>query len=432
MNKTRSALIKEIKNVIHEELTQRRDQEIKYVWDQQARPSQREPTGDWHTWLILAGRGFGKTRVGAETLRQWVAQKRYRRIALIADTESDAREVMIEGESGLLAVHSEEERPRYEPSKRRLVWKNGAIATVYSAENYEKLRGPQFDAAWVDELAKFRHAEKIWQQLQFSLRLGTHPKVIITTTPRALPLLTQLMSQEGQGLIVTRGSTFENKNNLAPSFLSSIEQKYANTRLGLQELYGEILTSSHQALWCYETLDKLRITSLPSFKRLVVALDPAVTNLATSDETGIIVAGLSLTGEAYILEDLSGRYSPLRWAEIAVEAYHRWHADRLVAEINKGGDLVEKVIRAVDPLISYKGLHASRGKLTRAEPVAALYEQGKVFHVTTGLAQLERQLCTYTGNKNESSPDRLDALVWAVTELMFESFKHTTPHLWKI
>ena len=212
-----------------------------------------------------------------------------------------------------------------------------------------------------------------------------------------------------------------------------MEQKYANTRVGLQELYGEILASSSQALWRYENLDRLRVSLLPSFKRLVVALDPAVTHHVKSDETGIIVAGVSYTGEAYVLEDLSGKYSTLRWAEIAVDAYHRWHADRLVAEVNKGGDLVEKVIRSVDPLISYKGLHASRGKLMRAEPVAALYEQGKVFHVMTGLAQLERQLCTYTGDQNEPSPDRLDALVWALTELMFESSKNSIPpHLWKI
>ena len=339
---------------------------------------------------------------------------------------------MIEGESGILAVHPEEERPCYEPSRRRLVWKNGAIATLYSAENYEKLRGPQFDAAWIDEMAKFRQAEKIWQQLQFGLRLGTDPRVIITTTPRPLPFLNQLMAQEGQSLIVTRGSTFDNKDNLSPSFLSCMEQTYASTRLGLQELYGEILASSHQALWRYETLDKLRVTSLPSFKRLVVALDPAVTHHATSDETGIIVAGLSHTGEAYILEDLSGKYSTLRWAEIAVDAYRRWQADRLVAEINQGGDLVEKMIRSIDPLISYKGLHASRGKIIRAEPIAALYEQGKVFHVATGLAQLERQLCTYTGDKGEPSPDRLDALVWALTELMFDASQRSKPHLWKI
>ena len=202
MKKTRSALIKEIKNTINQELICRRDRQIKYDWHHQARLSQCEPVGNWHTWLILAGRGFGKTRIGAETIRQWISQKRYRRIALIANTESDAREVMIEGESGLLAVHPDEERPCFEPSKRRLVWKNGAIATLYSAENYEKLRGPQFDAAWIDELAKFRHAEKLWQQLQFSLRLGLHPKVMITTTPRPLPLLTQLMNQEGQGLVL--------------------------------------------------------------------------------------------------------------------------------------------------------------------------------------------------------------------------------------
>ncbi len=432
MIKSQHVLIKEIKKRINQELNQRYRQEIQYQWPLRARPSQLEPQGDWQTWLILAGRGFGKTRTGAETVRQWVHQERYRRIALIADTESDAREVMIEGESGLLAIHPDRERPCYEPSKRRLIWKNGATATIYSAENYDKLRGPQFDAAWVDELAKFRHAEKVWEQLHFALRLGDRPKTIVTTTPRPTSLIKKLISQEGQEVFLTRGSTFDNQANLSPSFITSIKSQYDSTRLGLQELYGEILLSSDKALWNYDLLDRLRVASLPPLTRIVVALDPAVTHHAKSDETGIIVAGLSSLGEAYVLEDLSGRYSTLGWAETAVAAYHRWKADRLIAEVNQGGDLVEKMIRSIDPLISYKSLYANRRKICRAEPVAALYEQGKVFHTLKGLGELEHQLCTYTGSPHESSPDRLDALVWALTDLMLDSKKTSIPRLWKI
>ena len=432
MTKSRNLLIKEVKKRINQELNDRSVLEKKYRWDRVARPGQRIPEGNWHTWLILAGRGFGKTRTGAETIRQWVMQGDYRHVALIADTESDAREIMIEGESGLLAVHPHTECPLFEPSKRRLTWGNGAVATLYSAENPEKLRGPQFDCAWIDELAKFRMPEKIWEQLHFSLRLGTAPKIIITTTPRSVPLLKKLLSQENKGVVITRGNTFENAGNLSADFIASVKEKYEGTHLGQQELYGEMLTVVEGALWTYECLDAHRIREIPKLKRIVIAVDPAVTHHEKSDETGIIVAGITESGLACVLEDLSGKYSPAGWARIAVDAYNRWQADRLVAEVNKGGDLVEKVIRSVDPHISYKGLHASRGKLTRAEPVAALYEQGKVFHVQKGLESLEVQLCSYSASAGQKSPDRLDALVWALTELMFEKQARTQLHIWKV
>ncbi|MBL9029604.1 MAG: DNA-packaging protein [Caedimonas sp.] len=432
MKESRNLLIKKIKERINQELNDRAGLEKKYRWEINARPSQRLPQGEWHTWFVLAGRGFGKTRTGAETIRQWVHQGQYRRIALVANTESDARDVMVEGESGLLAVHPDRERPLFEPSKRQLRWKNGAVATIYSAENHEKLRGPQFDCAWVDELAKFRMAEKIWEQLHFSLRLGVYPKTIVTTTPRPLPLLRKLLAEEHQGVVVTRGNTFENVNNLSPAFIASVKGKYEGTRVGLQELYGEILDAREGALWTYEILDRQRTSEVPRLARIIVAIDPAVTHHEKSDETGIIVAGLSDKSIAYVLEDLSGKYSPAAWARIAVEAYHRWKADRLVAEVNKGGDLVEKVIRSVDASISYKGLHASRGKMTRAEPVAALYEQGKVFHVQKGLEILETQLCSYSAMTGQKSPDRLDALVWALTELVFNQKTILQPRIWKI
>jgi phage terminase large subunit-like protein len=274
--------------------------------------------------------------------------------------------------------------------------------------------------------------EKIWEQLHFSLRLGTAPKIIITTTPRSMLLLKKLLSQENKGVVITRGNTFENAGNLSADFIASVKEKYEGTRLGQQELYGEMLTVVEGALWTYERLDAHRIREIPKLKRIVIAVDPAVTHHEKSDETGIIVAGITESGLACVLEDLSGKYSPAGWARIAVDAYHRWQADRLVAEVNKGGDLVEKVIRSVDPHISYKGLHASRGKLTRAEPVAALYEQGKVFHVQKGLERLEAQLCSYSASAGQKSPDRLDALVWALTELMFEKQGSTRAHIWKV
>jgi phage terminase large subunit-like protein len=432
MQKSRNFLIKEAKKRINQELNERAAVDNSDQWDLRARPNQRIPPGEWKVWLILAGRGFGKTRTGAETIRQWVYWGGYKRIALIADTESDAREVMIEGESGLLAVHPLHDRPLFESSKRKLSWKNGAIATVYSAENYEKLRGPQFDCAWVDELAKFRLAEKVWEQLHFSLRLGPSPKIIVTTTPRSIPLLHKLIAQENKDLVMTRGTTFDNALNLSPHFLVSIKEQYEGTRLGQQELYGELVTSIEGALWKYDFFDKNRVDSVPKLNRIVVAIDPAVTHHQTSDETGIIVAGRSDTGLAYVLEDLSGRHSPASWAQIALEAYYRWRADRLVAEVNKGGDLVERIIRSLDPHVSYKSLHATRGKLTRAEPVAALYEQNKVFHVQRGLEKLEAQLCSYTAHPSQKSPDRLDALVWAITELLLGRQEKSQPYVWKI
>lgn len=429
-------LIQKAKERICQELAERSREKKRYDWSKRARPNQRLPKGLWHTWLIMAGRGFGKTRTGAESIRHWATQGPYRRIALVAHTEQDGREVMIEGESGLLAVHPPEERPIFEPSKGRLRWSSGACATLYSAENYERLRGPQFDCAWIDELAKFRKAEKLWEQIHFSLRLGPMPKTIITTTPRPIPLLQKLLADEGKGVVVTRGKTFENQENLSPAFLKMIQEKYGQTRLGLQELEGVLLTSLEGALWTDRLLDQQRCLlseiSRP-FRRVVVAIDPAVTAHNKSDETGIIVAARTDDQKAYVLEDLSGRYPPTTWAKIAVEAYKRWQADRVVAEVNKGGDLVEKLLQAVHPDLPYTGIHASRGKITRAEPVAALYEQGKVFHVGKGFVELEAQMCQYTPLVQErggTSPDRLDALVWALTDLMLTDQQACLPRLW--
>jgi predicted phage terminase large subunit-like protein len=385
-------------------------------WQDLARPEQRLPPGDWQVWMILAGRGFGKTRTGAETVLAWVRDETCKRMALIADTEADARTVMIEGESGLLAICAEHERPRYEPSKRKLVFPNGAIATCYSADAYEQLRGPQFDGAWVDELAKFRYPEQVWDQLMLSLRLGDNPRAVVTTTPKPLKILKELVASPE--VHITRGTTFDNTANLPTSFLKRVRNRFEGTRLGHQELYGEILSQTEGTLWTPDLLERYRIKDLPPLIRVVVAIDPATTSHDLSDETGIIVAGLGQDQCGYILEDHSGRVNPTEWARRAVKAYWHHKADRVVAEVNKGGDLVERVVRSMDANVSYKAVRATRGKYTRAEPIAALYEQGRVFHVTKGLDTLEQQMCSYAPGHSSKSPDRLDALVWALTELM--------------
>lgn len=394
-------------------------------WRFWARPKQLAPAGDWTTWLVLAGRGFGKTRCGAEWVRAMVggrtplAAGRSRRIALVAETAADARDVMVEGESGLLSIHPAAWRPRYEPSKRRLTWPNGAVATLYNAVEPDQLRGPQHDLAWADELAKWRHAEATWDQLQFGLRRGPQPRQCVTTTPRPIRLLRTLI--DDPATVVVRGATRENAVNLAPAFLQSIVRRYRDTRLGRQELEGELLADVPGALWSRERIDALRRAHAPTLTRIVVAVDPAGGSGDSNDETGIIVAGLGADGHGYVLADLSGRASPHAWGAVAVGAYHRWRADRIIGEVNNGGEMIEHVIRTVDPDVAYKAVRASRGKVARAEPVAALDEQGRVHHVGAFPA-LEDQMCAMTTDFDRAaagfSPDRVDARVWALSELM--------------
>lgn len=390
-------------------------------WQSRARPEQLPPKGDWSGWLFLAGRGAGKTRAGSEWISELVETGAAKRIALVSPTAHDGRHVMVEGESGILAVSPSWCRPDYEPSRRRLTWRNGAEAYTFSSEEADRLRGPQFDAAWCDEIAAWNEPQATWDQLQFGLRLGSHPRWLATTTPRPIPLLKSLLSRSD--VRVSRATTFDNAANLAPSFLAGIKIRYGGTRLGRQELEGELLSDTPGALWQREQIDKCRIAlaDLPHLKRIVVAIDPAVSTNEGSDETGICVAGIADTGRVYVLEDLGGKYGPDEWARKAVAAYHRWSADRIIAEKNNGGDLVENVIRSVESNIPYKAVHASRGKAVRAEPVSALYEQHKVHHVGTGMSELEDQLCAFTSDFDRGragySPDRLDALVWAITEL---------------
>lgn len=391
--------------------------ELLHDWTFWARPDQLAPDGDWRTWLILAGRGWGKSRTGSE----WVRKKALSepcRIALVGLTAADARDVMVEGESGILAVHPEHERPLYEPSKRRLTWPNGSIATCYNASEPDQLRGPQHHYAWVDELAKFPAAQELWDQLAFGLRLGIHPQTVVTTTPRPLPIIKRLMVDKST--LTTRGATKDNVTNLAPGAVSALLERYEGTRLGRQELDGEIVDDVPGALWTREMLDRSRVPDHPQMARVVVALDPSGTDGDDDgDAVGIVVAGRGIDGRGYVLADLTCKLSPDGWARRAVTAFHQYEADRIVAERNFGGAMVEAVIRSADRSVPYKEVSASRGKSVRAEPIAALYEQGRISHVG-GLPDLEDEmmLMTPNGYVGERSPNRVDALVWALTEAM--------------
>ena len=424
-----ASLTEEERNAYLETLSIEAKAALKYSWEFWARPNQLEPEGDWHTWLILAGRGFGKTRTGAETIRKWVCgstplgRGQCSRIALVAETGADARDVMVLGESGLLAVHPADFRPTYHPSKRLVEWPNGAKAWLYNATEPDQLRGPQHDGAWCDELAKWDYAQETWDQLQFGLRLGDFPKAIVTTTPRPIPLIRKMVKDDV--VRVTSGSTMDNADNMAASFMREIQDKYAGTRLGRQELNGEILEDIPGALWTRESIDDHRIKQAPEdLERVIVSVDPATSNNEGSDETGLVVVGLARDGDGYgrgyVLEDASLKGSPEEWASKAVSLYRKWSADKIVAEKNQGGDMVMAVIRAQDRSVPVKLVHASRGKVVRAEPISTLYEQGRVHHVGI-FDKLEDQMCLFSVDNIRTpafgSPDRVDALVWGLTEL---------------
>lgn len=404
---------------------------LPYYWPFWARPNQRTPSGDWIVWLILAGRGYGKTRTGAQWCHEQVIDNGKRRLHLVARTAGDVRDVVVEGESGILATADPAWRPTYEPSKRKLTWPNGATATTFTADQPDQLRGPQCDAAWADELAAWSNLnaqaqDNPWDQLMFGLRLGDSPQCVATTTPRPRKLIRDLVKSPTTH--VTGGSTYDNFANLAPAFIQTIISKYEGTTAGRQELLGELLDELPGALWTQRRIDDTRIRPVDfktTMQRIVVAVDPSVTSGTDSAECGIVVAGMAL-GEFYVLDDRSIRASPSQWASIAVEALHDWKADRIVAEVNQGGDMVEETIRNVDKSAPYTAVRASRGKLTRAEPISALYEQGRVHHV--GLfPELEDQMCNYV--PGDASPDRLDALVWALTELSQSAISAVAPQI---
>lgn len=400
---------------------------LKYNWRFWARPNQLEPGGDWTTWLILAGRGFGKTRTGAETIRDWVcgdtplSPGRCRHIALVAETAPDARDVMVLGPAGLLACHPKDFRPEYISSRRLVKWPNGAEAILFNAVEPDQLRGPQFDAAWCDELAKWRYAQETWDQLQFGLRLGKHPRQIVTTTPRPIAVVRKLINDPT--CVVTRGRTYDNADNLAGPFLKQVEERYGGTRLGRQELEGEVLDDMPGALWNRDIIDAGRKPQAPDLDRIVVAVDPAATSGEEADETGIIAVGVARDSDGnnrgYVLADRSIRGTPDEWAAAAVRLYHELDADRIVAEKNQGGEMVEAIIRTKDRNVPITLVTATRGKVVRAEPVSALYEQGRVHHVGR-FDKLEDQMCLFTRDAERTpgnSPDRVDALVWGLSSI---------------
>jgi phage terminase large subunit-like protein len=373
-----------------------------------ARPDQIEPEGDWSIWLILAGRGWGKTRTGAEWIKARVESGKAKRIALVAETAADARDVMVEGESGILAIYPQGRKPLYEPSKRRVTWPNGAVATLYNATEPDQLRGPQHDTAWCDELAKWRYARETWDQLQFGMRLGETPQQIVTTTPRPIELIKSIVGGREGKVVVSRGATMDNKSNLAAPFLEKIRAKYEGTRLGRQELNGEVLGDMPGALWQLGAIDLYRIkeSDLPDLQRIVVAVDPAVTSTDDSDDHGIIVAGTA-DNRGFVIEDASTRGSPVDWARRAISMYDKYRADAIVVEVNQGGDMVRHTLNSVRAGLPIIEVRASRGKHVRAEPISSLYEQGRVSHVGT-FSELEDQMCLMTadGYRGEGSPDR--------------------------
>jgi len=402
---------------------------LPWLFEFWAQPHQLAPRGDWKTWVIMGGRGAGKTRAGAEWVRAQVEGAapgdpgRCKRVALLGETIDQVREVMVLGESGIVACSPPDRRPVWHAGRAQLHWPNGAVAQVLSAYDPEAMRGPQFDAAWADELGKWKKGAEAWDQLQFALRLGKNPQAVVTTTPRNVGVLKAIL--KNPSTVITHAPTEANRAYLAESFLTEVQARYGGTRLGRQELEGVLVEEEEGALWTAKLLEAVRVDDVPAFSRVVVAVDPPVTSHKKSDECGIIVVGADTRGDpkdwrAVVLEDASVKgASPEGWARAALAAMERHGADRLVAEVNQGGDLVEQMVRMIDPLVAYRGVHATRSKMLRAEPVAALYEQGRVAHVR-GLQALEEQMCRMTaqGWKGTGSPDRLDALVWALTDLM--------------
>jgi len=390
---------------------------------------QLPPEGDWRSWVILGGRGAGKTRAGSEWVRAQVEGARprqpgrARRVALVGETADQAREVMVFGESGILACSPPDRRPEWIAGRKMLVWPNGAQAQVLSAHDPDSLRGPQFDAVWADELAKWKRGEEAWDNIQFALRLGDAPQACVTTTPKNVAVLKGLLAQPTT--VTTHAPTDANRANLADGFLDEVRRRFAGTRKGRQELDGVLLDDAEGALWTTRMIEAARGETMPALGRIVVAVDPPVSATKKSDACGIVVAGVVMEGppqdwQAWVIEDVTVQgVSPTEWARVAIAAMERHGADRLVAEVNQGGALVENLVRQINPLVPFRAVRAMQGKVLRAEPVAALYEQGRVRHLG-GLVQLEDQMCQMTnrGFAGKGSPDRVDALVWALHELM--------------
>lgn len=395
-------------------------------WLLAARDDQLPPCpalADWTTWAVIGGRGAGKTRTGAEWVRALAlgdpafTARPVGRIALVGETFADVRDVMVEGPSGLLGLPGQ--RPRWSPSRRRLEWDNGAVGLAFSAEEPDSLRGPQFGAVWSDEIAKWRYAEAAYDMIQFGLRLGHRPRGLVTTTPRPIPLLRRILADPLT--VVSRARTADNAANLAPAFLAAVVGRYAGTRLGRQELDGELIADRADALWQRDRLEAARVPTAPdALRRIVVAVDPPASSKAGADACGIVAAGLDAAGHAYVLADATlARAAPEAWAATALALYHRLAADSLVVEVNQGGEMATAVLHQVDAAVPVTPVRATRGKYLRAEPVSMLYAQGRVHHVGA-LPALEDELCDFgpDGLSSGASPDRLDALVWALTHLL--------------
>ena len=384
-----------------------------YDWHSWARPEQLMPVGDWLTWFIKAGRGFGKTRTGAESIRELVEEGLASRIGLVGRTPADVRDTMVEGESGILECCPPWNRPVYQPTTRSLTWPSGARALTFTSYEPDQLRGPQFDAVWYDELAAFAYLRETWDNGQLALRLGARPRQIVTTTPRPLAIIKQIMA--AKSTVVTNGSTYDNLQNLAPRFREQVLARYEGTLLGRQEISGELIDDLPGALW---KRTFIALKEAKELQRIVIAIDPASTSQADADETGIIACGVDnqRPPKGYVLGDYSMRGSPDAWARKAVQMYHVHRANFIVAESNQGGEMITQVIHTVDPDVPVKLVHASTGKHTRAEPVASLYEQGRIFH-GRALPELEDQMCTWLP-EDTKSPDRMDAMVWGFTELL--------------
>jgi phage terminase large subunit-like protein len=389
--------------------------QARYRWDVWARPNQIEPDGDHRYWLILAGRGFGKTRAGVEWVRSQIENGSSSRAIVIAPTSADCRDTVVDGPSGFLNVCPPWNRPLYEPSKRRLTWDNGAVVSLYSAEEPDRLRGVNCDLMLADELAAWTHSET-WDMAMFALRIGVNPRAMITTTPRPTRLIKNLV--ENTSTVVTRGSTYDNKANLAPQFLDAILKKYDGTRMGRQEIYAEVLEDVEGAILSLDQLISLRVEEADDPQRIVVGVDPAISTGENADKTGIVVTSRGKDGHLYALADRSCRLGPAGWAKKVVDAFHEFQADLIVAEKNQGGAMVEHTIRSLDADVPIKLVHATRGKHVRAEPILAMFEQGKA-HTMKGMDELESQLSSFTpqGYESDGSPDSADAFIWASTEL---------------
>ena len=400
------------------------DEEVKsleHEWLLWARKEQLAPRGNWTTWVLMGGRGSGKTRAGAEWVRQMAnaqsEQNRAGQIALVSETMSEARAIMVEGPSGILSIGPISERPKFDRTRNMLIWENGTRGLLMSAAEPDRFRGPQFDAAWCDELSKWPNAEAAWDMLQFGLRLGERPRQMVTTTPSPTRLIKRLLKDER--CVFTRMKTSDNAHNLANSFLSDIVGRYQGTRLGRQELEGELIEDLPNALWTRLGIEACRVSKKPAIQRVLVSVDPAVSSNQKSDACGIIVAGKTERGALVLADETLKPAPPLRWAKTVVNAYHRFGADAVVAEVNQGGDLVANLIEQIDANVPVIQVRATRSKWVRAEPVAALYERGRIEHCP-GLNELEDEMCAFgpNGLADGHSPDRVDALVWALTTLV--------------